>query len=291
MKKLHLISFAGWEERFFLGASRACDKMKFDTATIFYSQKYSKETEDNRVKLIDKLNARNIKYYLKEVDFSSQSSCWKSIKSYFDMQKIGKNVIVDITTMPREIIWYIFLLLRQNKANVEYIYHKPERYGDWLTEDTDMPRFPLKLSGLSDISKKTFLIIVTGYDYARAEQICNYFEPDKVCFAIQSGQQFNNTSLNSKAHESLIEEVGALTIDIDCYGDDCGEKQLSKIIEEYISTHNLILASLGPKQSAVALFRLAMKHPEIALCYAPSKKINMQYSLGCGDGYRGPVIP
>lgn len=234
---------------------------------------------------------KNIEYRLEGVDFSSQSSCWKTIKNYFDSQKIGKNVLVDITTMPREIIWYIFLLLKQKKATVQYLYHKPDKYGDWLTEDTDVPRFPLKLSGLSDISKETFLIIVTGYDYARAEQICNYFEPDLVCFAIQSGKQFNNTTLNLEAHKSLIKELDALTIDIDCYGGDCGESQLSKIIEEYIPSHNLILASLGPKQSAVALFRLAMQYPEIALCYAPSKKINMQYSFGCGESFRGPVIP
>lgn len=290
MKKFHLISFAGWEERFLLGASRACENIKFDTATIFYSQEYSKETQDNRNNLVKKLDEKSIHYSIEEVDFTSQSSCWKTFKKYFDSQKIGKNVIVDITTMPREIIWYIFLLLKQKKAKVEYIYHKPEGYGGWLTEDPGVPRFPLKLSGLSDISKKTFLVIVTGYDPARTEQICNYFEPDRICLAIQTGQQFNNTLLNSKAHELLIEDVDALTINIDCYGDDCGEEQISKIIEEQISTHNLILASLGPKQSAVALFRLAMKYPEIALCYAPSKKINMGYSFGCGNSYRGHVI-
>lgn len=291
MKKFHLISFAGWEERFLLGASRACESIKFDTATIFYSQEYSKETQDNRDNLVKKLNEKSIHHSIEEVNFVSQSSCWKTLKSYFDTQPIGRNVIVDITTMPREIIWYIFLLLKQKKSVVEYIYHKPEGYGAWLTEEPDTPRFPLKLSGLSDISKKTFLIIVTGYDPARAEQICNYFEPEKICFAIQTGKQFDNALLNSKAHKSLAEDVDALTIDIDCYGKDCGEEQLSKMIEEHISTHNLILASLGPKQSAVALFRLSMMYPEIALCYAPSKKINMEYSFGCGDSYRGRVIP
>ena len=291
MKKFHLISFAAWEERFFLGASRACEDIKFERATIFYSRKYSKETDDNRTKLANKLSEKNIECQIEEVDFSSQPTCWKAVKNYFDSHKIGKNVLVDITTMPREIIWYIFLFLKQKKANVEFIYHKPVSYGSWLTEDTDIPRFPLKLSGLSDISKKTFLLIVTGYDPDRAEQICNYFEPDKVCFAIQSGKQFDNISLNLKAHKALIEEFDALTIDINCYGNDWGEEQLSKIIKEYVSTHNLILASLGPKPSAVALFRLAVKYPEVALCYAPSKKFNMHYSSGCGDSYRGAVIP
>lgn len=291
MKKFHLISFASWEERFFLGTLRVCESINIDSTTIFYSKKFANETENNRHLLINKLAEKNIEYHLDEVELSSQSSCWKTIKAYFDIHKIGKNVLVDITTMPREIIWYIFLILKQKKATIEYLYHRPDQYGDWLTEDTDIPRFPLKLSGISDVSKETFLLIVTGFDHIRTEQICNYFEPDKICFAIQTGNQFNNKTLNFLAHKSLIKEQDAMTIDIDCYDTDCGESKLSKIVERYIHSHNLILASLGPKQSAVALFRLAMKFPEIALCYAPSKKINLQYSLGCGESIKGPVYP
>ena len=44
----------------------------------------------------------------------------------------------------------------------------------------------------------------------------------------------------------------------------------------------MIMSSLGPKPSAVALYKVCRKIPQVALVYAPSKEFNKEYSYGIG---------
>jgi len=49
------------------------------------------------------------------------------------------------------------------------------------------------------------------------------------------------------------------------------------------------MASLGPKLSAVALYRLHKKYPQTGLVYAPAKEFNPQYSYGITESIIGEL--
>ncbi len=42
----------------------------------------------------------------------------------------GRSVLVDISTMPRQVIWWICSALKSAQCELEYVYHRPETYPD-----------------------------------------------------------------------------------------------------------------------------------------------------------------
>ena len=79
-----------------------------------------------------------------------------------------------------------------------------------------------------------------------------------------------------------LNEEDIILKSIDAYSNDLG----FSVIESAINTEaesNIILASFGPKPSAIAVYKSYMQHPEIALCYLPCNEYNQQYCQGIGD--------
>jgi hypothetical protein len=96
--------------------------------------------------------------------------------------------------------------------------------------------------------------------------------------------------MNTAIHERLIREGnGIAPFDVDAYGDDCGQAKIESVLGEYPTQTNVVMSTLGPKPSAVALYRIHKKWPQIALCYAPSREYNRTYSSGLGGSIQGRV--
>ena len=91
-------------------------------------------------------------------------------------------------------------------------------------------------------------------------------------------------------HRSLLEkELECDFFEIDAFEVGHGYSTLRQKLEEPAKEFNVVMTSLGPKLSAVALYRLARAHPEVALAYAPSKYYNIDYSHGLGEGINGYI--
>lgn len=287
MTSTHLVTFAGWEPRFLTGTTRACLNLKPKKITIFHGSLHQEETGKSIAELEEFTSENSIEMQIVPLDFDNQIETWKTIYDTLEDLNSGTKATVDISTMPREVVWYILFILSSNKVEVEYFYNSPKSYDkEWLTQDASTPRLALKVSGISYLQRKTVLIIVTGFDAARAEQIVNHFEPYKTIFAIQSGNQYDNDTRNREMHECLAQRIKAETFVFDSYIPDHGYEQLKRYCSEYASEYNVVLASLGPKLSSIALFRLsqdAVEPESIALCYAPSRLFNVHYSHDIAD--------
>ena len=68
---------------------------------------------------------------------------------------------------------------------------------------------------------------------------------------------------------------------------DHGQAVILEQIRPYLDSHNIVMSSLGPKLSAVALYRIQREHPQIGLAYAPSREFNKDYSSGISDAITG----
>ena len=96
-------------------------------------------------------------------------------------------ILIDISTMPREIIWYALWMVEQKTKSARYVYHSPKKYGtDWLSKDPRAPRFVYKLSGVALPSAKTALIVTVGYDPPRVRRLLNWCEPARSMVGVQS---------------------------------------------------------------------------------------------------------
>lgn len=288
MMRIYIV-FTGWEDRFRLGAEKYLDDNSIDSLYIFHGDYPSDKEVANRGDFIDYVKKKNIPFEVNKVPMASPRDSWNVISSVImDKFNAGDEVLLDISTMPREAIWYICNSINLSVGDIKVLYHCPEKYGEWTTEDPLDPRFPLKLSGVSDISKKTFLIIATGFDVARADQIISFYDPDRILFLIQNGKQFGNDLLNYEKHCKYAKQNGIDIVDVNCYNLSETYDVLEAYIVKYYSTHNFILASLGPKLSAIPMFKMQKKFENIALCYAPSKRINQDYSFGFSETYVEP---
>jgi len=280
-----LITVASWEERFLAGAEITINEIDTDKIFMFYYTEYQDRTKENRNKVRKICSYKSIELTEIEVSFKKYVDTWKIFRSTFlNEEWKEKEIIVDITTMPRESIWTIFYFLDYVGAEITYRYYRPEKYNDeWLSRDPGRPRLMLKQSGVAKLGAKTVLIVVTGFDSERTEQLINYFEPIITILALQKGDQYSNDKYNISQHERIKGYVGLHKLEIDAYSPDNGYQDIISEVKKYIDDYNVVLSSLGPKPSAVALFRVWKTYPEVALAYAPSNEINPDYSEGIDE--------
>jgi hypothetical protein len=117
-----------------------------------------------------------------------------------------------------------------------------------------------------------------------------FYEPKTTLLGVQTGNQFGNQSQNIDIHRSLISpESGVTQFDVNAYSEDHGKATIEAQLQPHLCDSNVVMSSLGPKLSAVALYQIHKLHPSIALAYAPSQDYNREYSTGLGETLHGQV--
>jgi hypothetical protein len=287
-----VIAVAGWEERFEEGLRLDLDSYRPSKLLVFVFKEYLADTKRRRADISDFAKARKVEY--KEVAVKRDPiQLWTAVRDTFSEREWSQgSAVVDISTMPREVIWWTFSWLRSSHSEIRYVYYKPRSYAtDWLTRDTDQPRLVYQHSGVSEFGKHTCLLLLSGFDNDRAAQMIQFFEPRLVLVGQQSGTQYDNQVKNAEQSKRLLERTPHITFfDVDAYSSDHGLAAIENIISGKLAEFNIVAASLGPKPSAVALYQLYLKHPEIALAYAPSRQFNPKYSAGIGDCVQGVLV-
>jgi hypothetical protein len=116
--------------------------------------------------------------------------------------------------------------------------------------------------------------------------LINFFDPTITLLGIQKGKQLNNLERNFKKSATRYEkEPGIKLFYVNAYCSDHGFAEIEKNIKSYLEDTNLVMSSLGPKLSAIALYKLKRKYPDTALTYAPSREVNPEYSHGIGKTF------
>lgn len=277
----HLITVAGWEERFIEGLNDSLLKVEISNLIVLRANEYKEATQLN-IECVEKIcEQENIPLTIIEFEISNNTNTWGSLEESLKMCPTSQ-ILFDISTAPREIIWFVLHFLEQNGSVVDCTYSRPQQYGEWLSKDPGTPRFVFYHSGITKLSSPTALLIVSGFDLERAKQLINFFEPKRAILAIQKGEQFENDSKNKDKHINKLKRLCEIDyFELDTYAPDGGYLTLEKEIPSLVENYNVIATSLGPKPSAVALYRLQNKFKDIALCYVPSLTYNTDnYSTG-----------
>ena len=300
MKKCDtLITFASWEDRFRIGFVRNLEKIEVRKALVFYFQNpnYADRTQVNRQKLAEVCNAKLIKYISVELDIDKPAENWRTVLNSIEKFITDcQGILIDISTMPREIIWYVLWLVEQNSIAARYVYHSPQDYGtDWLSRDPRAPRLVYKLSGIALPSAKTALLVTVGFDLQRVKRLINWYEPAKLMIGVQSSSRFSRNDEAMAVYRETIDEYEKeydfTLFELDAFAKDRGMAAIHKVLKPLGSSYNVIMSSLGPKLTAITLYQLQrkIKNIDIGLVYAPSNQYNENYSSGIGDCYEGTV--
>lgn len=286
-----LICVAGWEFRHVAGIKRGIEKHSPARVTMLYFEEYSDRTTENRVKIEALCKEGSIHYEEVSLHFSDPTHNWNALFELFkDNYHQHSSLVMDITTSPRETIWNVLYLAKTKISDIKYMYHRPERYSTWLSQEPIEPRLVYKQSGIMRLGVPTALLVVTGFDSERTVQLIDQFEPTITLLGVQVGDQYENNRNNIEKHQEDLRGYADIDIfEVDAYSKDHGLSVIENKIISLLDEYNIIAASLGPKTTAISLFKLNAKYPQIALAYTPSREFNSEYSIGIGQTIEGTV--
>lgn len=286
-----IATFASWEPRFVQGMKRILDKYRAPRLLVYFVEEYRSQTENNRERLGLLLDDHpGMKIEERKLSFESPEKTWRVLEDDLGPgSDVGRRVLVDVTTMPRDVIWGALFWLETSSAEMRYVYNRPKEYtDDWLARNPYRPRLMFKLAGTLEVDRPTALVAVTGFDENRCRQAVEYYEPARIVVAAQRGEQYSNDARNVGSG-FVAGSVPSKDVQVDAFRGDHGYSSLREHVEELAREHNVILCSFGPKPSAIALYRLQREFPQTALAYIGCKEYNENYSDGLGDAIEGAV--
>ncbi|MDR1181501.1 MAG: hypothetical protein LBL13_05955 [Bacteroidales bacterium] len=272
-----LIIFPSWEERSILGFQRDIEQYSNLSDVVLFKFEVSAHPvkTDNNISEIKSMCPNKNIVFNDIVIPNSEVEKWRKLEDFAKNLNVNANIYVDITTMPRSIIWTLFFFFKQKYKQVTVIYHKPRSYSDtWLSKDPDIPQLLFKHSGIIEFGKPTTLFVLAGYDEDRVIQLINYYEPQNVIV----GECNQRKSCKYGIAKPEI-------FDIDEYDTTWGYNTIEPKIKNILETSNLIVASLGPKTGAISIYQCFMKYSQIALSYVPCKEFNIDYCNGIGEQF------
>ena len=287
-----VVTVASWEPRFLLGLQRILAENSVSRICAYYLREYADRTKEVREDL-HKVAGRygTLTVEERELAFGEPARTWNILQQDFGKtEEIGSAVLVDLTTMPREIIWSTLFWLEAGETETHYVYSRPSGYGTgWLAKDPDEARLVYKLAGVQEVGRPTALVAVTGFDENRCRQAVEFYEPTRVLLAAPGGRQYENNVRNFGpafvAGGTPIEHA-----EIDAFVGDHGYKVLREAVEKLAREYNVILCSFGPKPTAIALYRLQREFTQCALAYIGCKEYNSEYSTGLGSAVSGSLV-
>lgn len=277
-----LVLFASWEERCRLGFDVDLSEFEADELVVFFFRQYASVTEDSRRYMDRECEARKVRKDFICVDLEDVAGTWHQVVGRMRRVDPTHRVLLDVTTMPREIVWYCMWALDAPRERVRCVYHSPHRYGpDWLSRNPMRPRLVYKLSGLSVPDRKTALLLTVGFDPQRVQRVIDWLEPEVLLVGTQSASDFErNDSAMDEYRADLAKRRGCLFFDLDVYTGDHGLSAVAEALDEVVDSHNVVMTSLGPKISAVTLYRLKCTRESVGLIYTPASEYNLAYSKG-----------
>lgn len=281
-----LICVLGWEDRFHQGMKIIFEKFIVKNLLMISFEDYKSMDgiEKNRSLVKEIADNKNIEIKNVSLNYSDPVGNWKKLDDFFKDKFLGNELLINITTFPRETIWTLLFFLKRNHERASYIYFKPTDYdNDWLTKNHKTPRLLFKHSGIFNLDKPLALFIITGFDTTRLETIIDYYEPSKVVLFCQKGEQYNNVLRNQGFSDNISEYYENIIIN------NYNVSESSQILNEYIKKYNdfnIIMTSQGPKTSALSTyFSYLTSQKQIALVYVPAKDFNQNYSFGIDPEY------
>ncbi|WP_178988495.1 hypothetical protein [Winogradskyella schleiferi] len=289
MKNKTLITVLGWEDRFSFGTDIILKEYNIERILLISFQDYNSMNLENKSNFLKKVKKSNIKVDQVELNYSTSINNWKTLDLFFSKYcETSDNILINITTIPRETIWTLLFFLKKVHSRINYIYFKPAKYcDDWLTKNHKNPRLLFKHSGLFDLSKNLVLFIITGFDNSRLNSLIEYYEPSKVIVFSQTGNQFDNEERNNGLNINSLLEIEK--VEFNSYDVDGSTNILNDKIEEYKNS-NIIISSQGPKLSSLSTYKNYIMNEEIGLSYVPAREFNDKYSIGIDEDYISGVF-
>lgn len=271
------ITFASWEDRFIETLNKDINDNEFNKILILnYENGHNLDNKQLHIDKIEELNSKKISVNFINMEINNDISNWKLLNDIFK-DNIEGNVLLNISTMPRNIIYYSLHFLDNLGCKYTVIYYNAIEHDSKLTQSPLTPNLILQHSGIFYSHKKTLLVVSLGYDEKRIYQVYNHFEPKKL---IVLSEDKHKTSIDKDVDFQFTDIEEKNIIKINSFEQNNIFSILEQTITPLLQEYNIILCSLGPKISSLELYKYNKKYPETGLCYVSLKEYSNNYSTG-----------
>ncbi len=196
-------------------------------------------------------------------------------------------ITLDTTTFNREALLTSLAILRAQFAGAEIrlLYVSPQDHGEWLSRGFRCIRNIMGFAGIQQPSRKTVLVVLSGFEPERTTKIIEEYEPSRLLIGIGDPPTDKKFLERNQAEQELIlarQDIADFRFPANSITDcrDC----LEGIITPYLSECNVVIAPMSTKLSSVASFLVAEAHPEIQLTYCVPGEYNVSdYSKGASS--------
>lgn len=251
--------------------------------------------------LISTVVAKSDHWHQHLISPSRPLETFSTLSPIFESMQSSGTILVDITTMPRELLGIVISLLgsapiHENRVSFSYVpalsYDKNHPWESvWLSSGIKDIRAVIGFEGQSGPGE-THLVLLNGFELERAKSIVTRIEPDSISLA--------HTAKSGSTHPKFAEVQAGVAGAIERYLDreleyfDIFPKSSSQTYES-LSTHvevlrqrgtaNILLAPLNTKPTSLATFLVALEQPDIQVIYAEPQVYNRDHYAEPQDGF------
>ena len=276
-----LITCASFEDRC-LCASLALPAQQIRSTIIFFIEEFSSSSSGNKSKLLSHFNkAQEISLPHNDPRRTADEIVDVITQSLSDHE----NILVDISTFTRESLLILIKALEEKKQphqKFQLVYTGATEY-----DSTNLSYNPIELRSVMGYIGEMkpaiplHLVIMLGFEYERAQQVIDSYEPDYISIGYGSKAEsisLDSHKLNIEFKKKLVSIYTGNVINkfehslVDPFD---VEDKLAKIIDQK-TDYNTVIVPLNNKISTVGAALLAIKRPEIQICYTQMGKYNFE---------------
>lgn len=214
---------------------------------------------------------------------------------HFHDRARGAPALLDITSFRREELLILLSLIsrlpRSDIADWHLAYVGARFMGEWLSGEVTEVRSVLGYPGEARPSKSTRLVILMGFEVARARRIIESYEPKEIILGMGRKADSINNDLYVRNKE-LFEQLGRefkgsieTTFEFSARDPLAVKQELASVIGDPARA-NLVIAPLHTKLSTIGVGLYGASEPLAQICYASVDEYNeAAYSAPGTDVY------
>lgn len=287
------IAFCGFEKRC-LSVIKNLQLSKINKALIFMNTESCTESREN---LVCFKNTLETKMDLISIDLFNPIDVADNMLGSIRRLCNGidkPHLFVDITSFTHEAL-LVFLAMSQlyfQNAVIEYAYSNASIYASelndtdekWLSRGIREVRSILGYAGDIKPSQETVLIMMVGYECERAWQLIDSLSPEELIITYNdaSGSTDQTNGDANLVHASLLKDLAAFYQNpkqfiVPSNNPFETARKLEEIVSSIPPSKNIIIAPMNNKLATFGAGLVALKRPDIQLCYAPA----IYYNTSC----------
>ncbi len=217
-----------------------------------------------------------------------------SFYKWFNSFKKKSIIAIDITTFTRENLLMLLRIAYFKKNDFEFhLFYTPSNHYSisdsskeiWLSKGVKEIRSVFSYPGDFSSLKKFLLIILTGFEYERAQTLIDIYEPAKLVLGKASTIKSINPELAKINEENFnhlqIMNSGSDTFEFSCINLEETIQTVKNQILMYGSDYNIVIAPMNNKLSSLSVGLVAIEDSTVQVCYASTNQYNI-------NGYSSP---